>query len=777
MTKAWRAIVLVLAVVGAACTDDGPPPPTVGGFTDGAAPGGRIIVDAAVHADSGRADGGYGDGGYGDAVPGIGDAQIAKNVTVTITSPTEKSVQAITNTFVPHATVHVVDESKTGAPDGVVAQVWTADWMKLVATGTLDADARQALAELDAADYIYKTKPVDLKGLVSGDYVLHVVVTMKDGSVAFADVKFRVDAGPTIDVRKPTEGQPLHKTATIDVVVTDAVFGPVKTVTMTIGKYAIDLSPPDDQGVRSATITFDRPPFDPPLDGEQLITVVATNANDTPSQVTRKFVVDNDGPEITDAHPADGELIGGIITIKADIADKWAGVSDKSVTAVIAHGDSSFTVKLDPVAGAAKPTYSARFDTRLLPANALFPHISFRASDTLGNESSIGYLVSLDNTPPLADLDPPSRFRAFRKNNGNLECSWPFDPVGPDAVDDGVLVNQLFDVRARIEDQGNAVLGGSTDFVPIATVDEKSVALYVLDDTTKPLVVDTNGDKVCDAVNPTLVPTTTPMSSNDALLVNMVPLAPTGVADFTPEPNAPCRTGTVTMPPEPLCDTTYDGSKTVYGVHPPANPGDPSPISLHSSAMSFVMSYAVSTLPAIWTLPPIVNNKLQCAGRQLDALGSNVTDGWVCLAVAAADALGNMQVSRVLRVCVDKDANGKECPHVQIESVSSGSPMVVTTKAAHGLTTGEEVMVSDVLGQTGANGRWKVTVTDATTFSLDGSAGLMDLADGGMGFVVATKNIPNCTGTQTAKTPSPMITDTPCKPWNEYDPRNDARVF
>jgi hypothetical protein len=52
---------------------------------------------------------------------------------------------------------------------------------------------------------------------------------------------------------------------------------------------------------------------------------------------------------------------------------------------------------------------------------------------------------------------------------------------------------------------------------------------------------------------------------------------------------------------------------------------------------------------------------LQCVGRQFDGLANHINDGWVCLAVAVSDKLGNTQVSRPLRVCLDKDGDGKEC--------------------------------------------------------------------------------------------------------------------
>jgi hypothetical protein len=48
-------------------------------------------------------------------------------------------------------------------------------------------------------------------------------------------------------------------------------------------------------------------------------------------------------------------------------------------------------------------------------------------------------------------------------------------------------------------------------------------------------------------------------------------------------------------------------------------------------------------------------------GRQFDALANHVNDGWVCVAVQVSDKLGNTQVSRPLRVCIDKDGMGGEC--------------------------------------------------------------------------------------------------------------------
>ena len=58
-----------------------------------------------------------------------------------------------------------------------------------------------------------------------------------------------------------------------------------------------------------------------------------------------------------------------------------------------------------------------------------------------------------------------------------------------------------------------------------------------------------------------------------------------------------------------------------------------------------------------------------------------------------------------------------------IIDASNTSPIVITTTAAHGLTTGDNVTIRFVGGNDAANGTFDITVTGATTFELDGSTG------------------------------------------------------
>lgn len=57
-----------------------------------------------------------------------------------------------------------------------------------------------------------------------------------------------------------------------------------------------------------------------------------------------------------------------------------------------------------------------------------------------------------------------------------------------------------------------------------------------------------------------------------------------------------------------------------------------------------------------------------------------------------------------------------------VAAASDASPIVITSNG-HGLSTGTQVTISGVNGNTAANGNWIVTVLDANTFSLNNSTG------------------------------------------------------
>jgi hypothetical protein len=68
---------------------------------------------------------------------------------------------------------------------------------------------------------------------------------------------------------------------------------------------------------------------------------------------------------------------------------------------------------------------------------------------------------------------------------------------------------------------------------------------------------------------------------------------------------------------------------------------------------------------------------------------------------------------------------------VAISNVTGTGPLEVTTGAAHGMLTGDEVDIFGVQGAVGANGSWIVTVIDATHYTLNGSSATAAYTTGG----------------------------------------------
>lgn len=96
---------------------------------------------------------------------------------------------------------------------------------------------------------------------------------------------------------------------------------------------------------------------------------------------------------------------------------------------------------------------------------------------------------------------------------------------------------------------------------------------------------------------------------------------------------------------------------------------------------------------------------------------------WTPLVNNAENFSHNYQVGDIL-TAKRPTLSGTQGGTKAITDASNTTPIVITTSAAHGLTTGDNVTVELVGGDnTNANGTFFVTVTGATTFELDGSVG------------------------------------------------------
>jgi hypothetical protein len=514
--------------------------------------------------------------------------------------------------------------------------------------GTETLEAGQLV--LDSADS-YSGR-VSLGDLQSDSYKLTVTARSSGGAVGVDSLDFRIDAGPVIIITSPQEGRSYKRTLTVEVVATDP-FGLMGAPTAMVGSVPVTLDPSGVDNTFRGTIDFDAQ--DPPLFGDQLLTVAAVNANGKRTEVQLVFFIDNKGPSITDTHPRPGEIIGPVIVVSANINDP-AGVLESSVIAVIGDetGTPLFELPLKPRGGG---VYSVLFDSARLteceewPSTSLcivFPTVSFRASDLVGNETVVAYDFAVDNIAPIADLDPPN-LRDTQLDRV-LRCSHEFDPLSNnsfygDMPNDLKMVPQVFDLRARIEDDGNRALG--LKLTPISLVDPLETSVFIMTATGQPLIVDTDGNGSCDSINPLLIPTTQPPVQNDQVLkVRLGPVPPGGSGDFTPETGLSlsyCDSGLAPERPEPMC--TF--------LQP-----------------SIAIRYA-ATEPAIWSVEPI--DDVHCHGNQFDARANQITDGaWACIAVATKDHAGNFSVSAPLRVYVDYDYNNQ--PHTFGANPPAGAP-------------------------------------------------------------------------------------------------------
>jgi hypothetical protein len=513
-----------------------------------------------------------------------------------------------------------------------------------------------------SGDNEFKGK-LSLAGLKSGEYTISISARSTTGATGVVSVKVNVDAGPLVTVLSPVPGAHYKTSLFVQLAADPGALGPLMGMPeASIGGEPVALAPAGPPNQFRAPFDLEKPLA---LTGDQLFTVAAVNKNGTRTEIRFVINVDIEGPEITSTLPAPGAIVGGVIKLSADIKD-GAGLNDSSIQVLI--GDKTapvFRLALKNEIGT--NTYSVLFDTKNLTACKLNtdpcivrPTISFRAADLLGNETTVSYEIAIDNIPPISDLVPPPIY--VWKYDMGMRCSHSFDPldhdtVAGDAPDDLCVVPQMFDLRARIEDDGNHAAGLKQ--VPISKVDPENTAAYILDTTVldgvpQPLVVDTDGDGFCDAVNPKLQPTTSPLQGpRQVLKVRLAPVPPAGAADFaTPDPTLPltldggglCLAGRDTDPPVDLC-----------------RPG-PQP--------SIAISYA-GGLPAIWSAEPIAPKEPQyCFGSQLDTKANNIiavksvkpnlapSAGWKCVAVVSCDLNGNCGTSQPIRVYLDDYAYG-----------------------------------------------------------------------------------------------------------------------
>lgn len=584
-------------------------------------------------------------------------------VAVAITAPADAAIVAVNSDLIVTATVDLQNGT----------DVIDTSTVKVVLTRMGSSAALGNGLLLSNGGDVYSGK-LSLGNLPAGVYLVTVSGTSSGGVTASAQVSITIDAGPVITVMSPLANHGYNGSMAIQLTADGGAYPLVSGPTATIGGQTVTLTQDPGTTTYRALVAFGPttpPPAGvqslPPLFGQQLLDVKATNANNVNADTRVAFDIDTSGPLISMTNPASGAVVGGVVRVSAAITDD-SGVLDSSVVAVI--GNAETPIFELPMTAEGSGIYDVLFDTASLtrcpdpPTGELcvvFPTISFRAVDLVGNQSVLTYGFSVDNIAPVADLDPPL-LRAMRLTTSGYECSFKFDPLSinkdlGDMPNDGCLVPQVFDLRARIEDDGNQA--SEVKVIPLAGVDPQNTSVFILPaSAAQPLVVDSDGDGRCDEVNPLLLPaspTSPPAVATPLLQVRLAPVPLGGSADFRQDktvtadgPNVPCGPGTATAPPALLC--TFEQP-------------------------TIAISYAGGE-SSIWTVEPI-DKAFHCLGNQLDTKANGIPEGWACIAVQTRDLAGNQGTSVPMRVYIQYAADPIQgfCP---APPASAGPPPTCT---------------------------------------------------------------------------------------------------
>lgn len=442
-------------------------------------------------------------------------------------------------------------------------------------------------------------------------------------------IKFRVEASPV------TDGD---SEAAVDEV--------------TVLVSGVEITVPEDSstpGLYQTSVDFDdRTKFPVPPPSSQ-ISITATNKR-SPVVATRNIkvdlTIDGQGPTITVKEPADGEIVHGKRDLKIDVTDP-SGVNTSSLVANFNQG----LIVIKDWNGSA-PTFWQSFDTSMYTTLTRLT-VSISASDAVGNETTVPLILKLDNLPPIISLNPPL-IREWRKTGEVYQCSTLFDPVG-DAPNDSDSLTSYGYFRVLVEDKTNQPPFGPNDPLPItyiAGLKEGKVELHMQRDVSLPIVVDTNDDGVCDAINDKNEDGTVFPETKRPRMVVLSPVTPTGAPyyrfyDEESVDNAGCYTST--------------------DADPIMQPTPPQTVCLKTPMTRVVPGRADGRPPAVYALDPTNQALGACTGDYWE-LSQIANPGWICVAARAEDKVGNVGVSEPLRLCY----GGNPCPEQNKPTCTDG---------------------------------------------------------------------------------------------------------
>lgn len=394
----------------------------------------------------------------------------------------------------------------------------------------------------------------------------------------------------------------------------------VDTVTLEINGVDVDPGSPSRGDYDVSVDLADTMVFPDTPNGTVPVIITATNRRD-PSATrveSYSFVIDGEGPIVTITDPQNEDVVGGQVALHFTIEDALSGVDQASIVVELNGNENRYGE--GGTWSQSGDVYTFLFDsTQAEKDSKVQATINIRATDQVGNvadgESLILYL---DNVPPIVDLDP--EFVREKKKGPENYCSIAFDPVGPLAANDGDLAGRVQRYRALVWERTNFTTGQIIRYHSGTDVD--SVYLYLQADTDTPLVVDTDGDDICDDV----------MATRDDLpFQHLNGIAPAQSSWF----------GSMADDPEVMpAGCVYEDQTEPTRMCAP-----------YDADMHRIIKFDYDeTVPVIFAVGNLATGPA-CIGTDWET--AQYGEGWACLAARAVDHAGNVGVSRPLRVCID----------------------------------------------------------------------------------------------------------------------------
>jgi hypothetical protein len=384
-----------------------------------------------------------------------------------------------------------------------------------------------------------------------------------------------------------------------------------------------------EHGLYTASVNYNDRKLFPMAPTSSAISITAASSR-TPKAPVRKeradITLDADGPTIAVNAPGYMTIVRGDVVLSVTVSDP-AGIKMDSITGTINNDLYALTEWKNNGGG----NFTTHFDTVPFGTKLTMLTINIKASDEVGNESTIDHILRLDNVPPLISLDPPNIRIGVRSST---TCSVAFDPVGDDAKNDLDKSDYSGMYRVEVRELTNHSPDANIDYV--AGVKDGTVKIFAQEDPNIPLLIDTNGDGQCDEIN------------SDALAENERPTQLT--LQSLSVRGTPPYLSTATFGPNdpPWC--------TAGGLAPPL----PSTLCA-ATALTYAAPQPIEGVPpAIYGIGPTNNDGGACEGNTWELLPI-VGEGWKCIAARVEDKIGNVGVSRPLRICFDDGDGTPDC--------------------------------------------------------------------------------------------------------------------